>query len=158
MKGRSIYLGAMPLTSGINHVALVTADLDRLLDFYTSVFEAEVRVELVEGPVRHALIDVGGGTTLHPFEFSGRPADGPFGEMFERGHLDHVSLNVSDEDTFALLRQRLVDCDASDGTMTDFGVVRTVAYRDPDGWWGEIAIWSDGEPLPLEQAVVTAFA
>lgn len=148
----------MPLTSGINHVASVTSDLDRFIDFYTSVFEAEVRVDLVEGPVRHALIDVGGGTTLHPFQFDGRTADGPHGDMFERGHLDHVSLDVADEETFSLLRERLVESGASDGTMTDFGVVRTVAFRDPDGWWGEIAIWSDGEPLPLDRAVVTGYS
>lgn len=145
----------MPMTSGINHVALVTADLDRFVGFYTSVFDGQVFAELSEGPVRHALIDLGGGMALHPFEFAGRPADGPFGEMFERGHLDHVSLNVADEETFQLLRRRLVECGASDGTMTDFGAVRTVAYRDPDGWWGEIAIWTGGEPVPLDEAEVS---
>jgi hypothetical protein len=75
--------------------------------------------------------------------------------MFERGHLDHVSLNVTDDETFEMLRRRLVECGASDGTMTDFGAVRTVAYRDPDGWWGEIAIWTGGEPVPLNEAEVT---
>jgi hypothetical protein len=40
--------------------------------------------------------------------------------------------------------------------MTDFGAVRTVGYRDPDGWWGEIAIWTGGEPVPLDRAVVSA--
>jgi catechol 2,3-dioxygenase-like lactoylglutathione lyase family enzyme len=143
------------LTSGINHVALVTADLDRFVEFYTSVFEGKVFAALTEGPVRHALIDLGGGMALHPFEFAGLPAEGPFGEMFERGHLDHVSLNVADEETFEMLRRRLVECGASDGTMTDFGAVRTVAYRDPDGWWGEIAIWTGGEPVPLNEAEVS---
>ena len=146
----------MPLTSGINHVALVTADLDRFVEFYTSVFEGKVFAALTEGPVRHALIDLGGGMALHPFEFAERPADGPFGDMFERGHLDHVSLNVADDETFEMLRRRLVECGASDGTMTDFGAVRTVAYRDPDGWWGEIAIWTGGEPVRLHVAEVSA--
>ena len=145
----------MPLTSGVNHVALVTDDLDRLVDFYVSVFEANVFGQLTEGPVRHAMIDLGGGMALHPFEFAGRPSDGPHGEMFARGHLDHVSLNVDDDERFELLRRRLVAVGASDGTMTDFGAVRTVAFRDPDGWWSEIAIWCDGEALPLDAAVVT---
>jgi catechol 2,3-dioxygenase-like lactoylglutathione lyase family enzyme len=145
----------VPLTSGINHVALVTADLDRFVEFYTSVFDGKAFAALTEGPVRHALIDLGGGMALHPFEFAGRPEEGPFGEMFARGHLDHVSLNVADEETFEMLRRRLVECGASDGTMTDFGAVRTVAYRDPDGWWGEIAIWTGGEPVPLNEAEVT---
>lgn len=144
----------VPLTSGINHVALVTADLDRFTQFYASVFDAQVFAELSEGPVRHALIDLGGGTALHPFELSGRPADDAFGEMFDRGHLDHVSLNVPDEETFEVLRSRLVESGASDGTITDFGAIRTVAYRDPDGWWGEVAMWTGGEPVPLDQAQV----
>lgn len=145
----------VPLTSGVNHVALVTNDLDRLVEFYTSVFEATLFADLTEGPVRHALIDLGGGMALHPFEFTGRPSDAPYGEMFRRGHLDHVSLNVPDEETFDVLRRRLVEREASDGIMTDFGAVRTVAFRDPDGWWGEIAIWTGGDPLPLAEAVTT---
>jgi len=147
----------MALTSGANHVALVTDDLDRLIEFYASVFEADVFADMTEGPVRHALIDLGAGMALHPFEFAGRATDGPYGEMFERGHVDHVALNVTDELTFGQLRRRLVEVGASDGTMTDFGAVRTVSFRDPDGWWGEIAIWSDGEPRPLDRAVVTEF-
>jgi catechol 2,3-dioxygenase-like lactoylglutathione lyase family enzyme len=85
-----------------------------------------------------------------------RPPD-EAGEAFQRGHLDHVALDVDDIDTFEELRHRLVDCGASDGTATDFGMVRTVAFRDPDGWWGEIAHWKDGEPLPLDEAAVETF-
>jgi catechol 2,3-dioxygenase-like lactoylglutathione lyase family enzyme len=32
----------MTLLSGINHAALITHDLDRVVEFYTSVFGAEV--------------------------------------------------------------------------------------------------------------------
>ena len=32
----------MPLTHGLNHVSLVTSDLDRLVGFYCEMFEAEV--------------------------------------------------------------------------------------------------------------------
>lgn len=124
----------------------------------TSVFGASVFAELTEGPVRHALIDLGGGMALHPFEFTGRPTDAPYGEMFQRGHLDHVSLNVPDEETFDVLRRRLVERGASDGDSRDFGAVRTVAFPDPDGWWGEIAIWTGGDPVPLDQAVTTTLS
>jgi hypothetical protein len=40
---------AMPPTNGFNHVALVTADLDRLISFYRQMFEAPVLVDLDEG-------------------------------------------------------------------------------------------------------------
>lgn len=147
----------MPLTSGINHVALVTQDIDRFIEFFASVFDAEVRAAMTEGPVRHALIDVGGGTTLHPFELSGRPADPVDQDMFGRGRLDHVALNVDETETFEMLRRRLVERTASDGVATDFGVVRTVAFKDPDGGWYEIAHWKAGEPVPLEHAIVEPF-
>lgn len=55
------------LTAGFNHVALVTADLDRLIAFYHEVFEAPVVVDLDEGHVRHAFIDMGGGSWIHAF-------------------------------------------------------------------------------------------
>ena len=144
----------MPLTAGVNHVAFVTQDLDRFIAFFVEVFEATISADLTEGPVRHALVDVGGGMTLHPFEIQGRPADPVDGEMFQRGRLDHVALDVRDEETFEVLRRRLSDHGASDGVATDFGVVRTTAFTDPDGGWWEIAHWKSGEPLPLDAAIV----
>jgi catechol 2,3-dioxygenase-like lactoylglutathione lyase family enzyme len=35
----------MPMSAGFNHVATVTADLDRVAAFYRSVFDAEVTFE-----------------------------------------------------------------------------------------------------------------
>jgi len=60
--------------SGINHIAFLTSDLDRLTGFYEELFGARKVVELPipepEGPGRHALIAVGAGATLHVFEFA----------------------------------------------------------------------------------------
>ncbi len=142
------------LLAGINHVALVTDDLDRLIDFYASVFDADVMVELDEGDVRHALIDLGNGAALHPFEVDGSDQGSGSPRTFGRGHLDHVALNVADEPAFQKLRHRLVDAGASDGAVTDFGRVRTVWFRDPDGCEGEIAIWSDGEVRRFDERVI----
>lgn len=142
----------MALTAGCNHIALVTEDLDRFVEFYGQVFEAEVRVDLQEGPLRHALVDLGGGFSLHPFEFADGNDDAAASEaMFGRGHLDHLAINVDDVESFEVLRKRLVDAGASDGTVTDFGVVRTVWFRDPDGMGCEIAIWADAEPRTFEE-------
>lgn len=144
----------MPLATGCNHVALITADLDRFLAFWTAVFDAEVLFDMREDGMRHAMVDLGGGFCLHPFEFD---RDNDHGQaspaMFQRGHLDHLAVAVEDPDAFAELRQRLVDADASDGTLTDFGPVRTVWFEDPDGMGCEIAHWADGTPLSLADAV-----
>lgn len=144
----------MPLSAGCNHVALVTQDLDRFIDFYTAVFDAEVLHHLDEGDLRHALVDLGSGFALHPFEFVGgnphaRATDATFG----RGHLDHLSIDVEDTETFELLRTRLVEAGATDGTVTDFGALRCVWFEDPDGMGSEISIWSDGAPRRFEDRV-----
>lgn len=143
----------MPVTSGIHHVAVVTSDLDRLIDFYVSVFEAEVIEDMDEGALRHALIDLGGGTALHPFYLGSNPHALAQSPMFNRGHVDHVALKVDDPAHLETLRQRLVEIGASDGQITDFGNVRTVTFVDPDGWEGEVAHWQDAAPRSFQNRI-----
>lgn len=147
----------MALTSGINHVATLTSDIDRLIRFYVDVFDAEVRHDKDDGPLRHALIDLGGGLCLHPFQIDGNQHGRALPDMFDRGHLDHIALNVADDAIFEKLRHRLVEAGATDGMITDFGMVRTVWFEDPDGMGSEIAQWQDGEMLSFEERRQYAF-
>jgi catechol 2,3-dioxygenase-like lactoylglutathione lyase family enzyme len=144
---------AVPATKGFNHIALVTADIDRLIAFYAKVFEAEVLVDLDEGHVRHALVDLGGGACLHAFSMPENPHAAGSPNMFGRGHLDHIAIDVADDEQFETLRRRLVETGASDGLATDFGLQRVVCFKDPDGFEAEIAVWQKGEPLPYDRAV-----
>lgn len=149
----------MGLSSGCNHVALVTQDLDRFIDFYRRVFDAEVLVDMQEGPVRHAMVDLGAGFCLHPFEFAEGNVHGAGSDAtFDRGHLDHLAIKVEDTETFQLLRSRLVKEGATDGTLTDFGAVRTVWFEDPDGMGCEIAMWGPGTPRAFEDRTQEAYA
>ena len=86
----------MQLLNDIHHLTFVTADMDRLISFYERIFEARVTVDLEEEGLRHAFIEVGPHTVLHPFEISGLepPAYQP---MFKRGRLDHFALNAASE-------------------------------------------------------------
>lgn len=149
----------MPITNGCNHVAIITSDLDRFISFYTQVFEADTTMFLDEDGLRHALVDVGGGCWLHPFELPG-PSEhaSASSEMFQRGHIDHLALAVPDEATLQLVRRRLVEVGASDGTLTDFGPVRTVDFRDPDGMSCEVARRAEGEPRTFEDRRVESMA
>ena len=61
----------MQLLNDIHHLTFVTADMDRLIAFYTRIFEARVTVDLQEEGLRHAFIEVGPHTVLHPFEVPG---------------------------------------------------------------------------------------
>jgi catechol 2,3-dioxygenase-like lactoylglutathione lyase family enzyme len=141
----------MRLTNGFNHIALITSDLDRLLEFYIDVFDATVIADLEERGLRHSLIDFGGDACLHPFQLEGNPRGFGRPAMFERGHLDHVAINASDESSFETLRQRLIEKGASDGIVTDFGRVCTVSFVDPDGFDAEIALWRNEPVRPFDQ-------
>ncbi|WP_244564563.1 hypothetical protein [Rhizobium sullae] len=66
-------------------------------------------------------------------------------EMGKRGHIDHLALKVDDEERLQEVRRRLVRAGASDGTITDFGAIRLVSFKDPDGMEGEVARWTDSK-------------
>jgi catechol 2,3-dioxygenase-like lactoylglutathione lyase family enzyme len=101
---------------------------------------------------------MGGGFALHPFQLDdGSPHAAGSAEMFQRGHLDHVALDVADEATLQLLRRRLVERGATDGAVTDFGVTRSVWFSDPDGHGWEIALWQDAPPRTFDDRVVEPF-
>jgi hypothetical protein len=102
------------------------------------VFDARVTVDLEEDGLRHAFIEVGPHTVLHPFQVPGVavPAARP---MFERGRLDHFALNAASEDAFRELRRRVIAEGAGDGVVTDMGSLLTFGFTDPDGGGGEVA-------------------
>lgn len=148
----------MALTNGCNHVAVITEDLDRFIDFYREVFEAEVDFDLDEDGLRHAMVRLGAGFALHPFQLpGGSPHAAGSPAMFDRGHLDHLALDVADQATFEDLRARLVEAGASNGDVTDFGRVRSVSFVDPDGLDGEIAQWVDAPVRTFEERLVEAW-
>jgi catechol 2,3-dioxygenase-like lactoylglutathione lyase family enzyme len=95
------------LLNGIHHLTFVTSDMDRLIAFYGCVFGARVTVDVEEEGLRHAFIEVGPYTVLHPFEV---PGPEPLGllPMFQRGRLDHFALSAASEEAFWELRRRLV--------------------------------------------------
>lgn len=129
----------MSLLRDIHHLTFVTADLDRLIDFYERVFEAEVQVDLEEDGLRHAFIEVGPHTVLHPFQIPGiePPGEQP---MFQRGRLDHFALNAASEEAFRELRRRLMAEDATDGVVTDMGAILIFTFTDPDQGSHEV-VW-----------------
>ncbi|CAA9477684.1 MAG: hypothetical protein AVDCRST_MAG69-553 [uncultured Solirubrobacteraceae bacterium] len=129
---------AMSLTSGTHHVATLTADLDRLIDFYGRVFDGEVVADMREEGLRHAFIDLGGGFLLHSFEIPG--VDVPQGELpiFARGRIDHLALKADTAEAFWVLRERIHQAGASDGEVTDMGLLLSAGFTDPDGLWGEV--------------------
>ncbi len=132
------------LTSGFNHVAIITRDADRLLDFYGAVFGAEKSVELIDGPpdapFRLMIIDVGPFAELNVFEMPDNPEVDRQTPGFARGRIDHLALLAESMDAFTEIRRRLIEHGAADEFVTDFGKVLSVFFRDPDGLECEVCV------------------
>jgi catechol 2,3-dioxygenase-like lactoylglutathione lyase family enzyme len=131
-----------PMTSGFNHIATTTADLDRYLSFYRDIFGAEVTAltEARDDHPRMAVVNVGGKSSLNVFEVPAESVVGDRTRMFGRGPIDHYAFAVDSEEELMALRDRLVAVGASPGEVTRFGqALLSVFFRDPDGAELEVA-------------------
>ena len=139
------------LTSGFNHVAILTNDTERLQSFYSEVFDAVV---LRDGPesdeqpdVRMTVIHVGPSAELNVFEIKGNAEADRQTPMFGRGRLDHLALQAESLDAFETIRDRLMSRGAADDFVTDFGQIYSVFFRDPDGLECEVCV-ANPDALP----------
>ena len=136
------------LLAGVNHVAILTADSDRLHAFYREVFGATVSRDASEAEgMRLSFIDIGPGRELNVFELTGNDEAARQTPMFGRGRIDHIGLQAASLEAFEEIRDRLVARGSSDGFVTDFGPVLSLFFRDPDGLEGEVLIANpDAQP------------
>ena len=122
------------LTSGLDHVATITSDGDRLKEFYVDVFEATVDRDGPEfrGGPRMLIINIGPATELNIFEIDDNTEADRQTPMFGRGRIDHLGFRVDDLDAFTEVRRRLMAVGATDGLVTEFGRKISLFFRDPD--------------------------
>lgn len=145
----------MSLLTGVNHVAILTSDLDRFVEFYTDVFGSEVVFSETTPVFRHAIVRTGPDSWLHPAELGDKAHGSGLPAMFDRGHLDHIALTAHSAAAFETLRERLVERGASDGTVEDLGAFHALWFQDPDGMHVELTVIVDPdlagihEPRPL---------
>src|SRR5262245_24395210 len=123
------------LTRGINHVAILTKDTDRLHAFYRDIFEAEIfaDMQLTDDGGRLSMIKLGEYTELNVFEWPGNASADQHQPMFGRGPVDHLGIEARDKESFEEIRRRLMACGAADSFVTDFGPAYSVFFIDPDG-------------------------
>jgi catechol 2,3-dioxygenase-like lactoylglutathione lyase family enzyme len=134
------------LLDDIHHLTFVTADMDRLIAFYERLFDARATVDIEEEGLRHAFIEVGPRTVLHPFQIPGVDPPGRQ-EMFARGRLDHFALRAASEEAFWELQRRVVAEGAGDGLVSDMGSLLNLGFTDPDGGEHEIIWVKPGVPM-----------
>ena len=125
----------MPITTGFNHVATLTADMERLVRFYQGAFEATVTFEMAaEGDhPRMVILDLGGGAALNVFEVQPEDIIGERRRQGGRGAIDHFGLAVDSLATLEQLRERLVASGAEIGEIQRLGSEWSLFFRDPDG-------------------------
>ena len=132
---------ASVLTKGFNHVAVLTADLERFIDFYKSVFDAELLATLIDNPgMRMAGVRIGELAEFNVFELEGNTEHERQVPMFGRGRIDHLAIDAASLDAFETIRDRLIERGASDGFVTDFGPIYSCFYVDPDGLESEVCV------------------
>lgn len=152
---------------GVNHVALVCADMERTVDFYTNVLGMPLIKTLeIPGGAQHFFFDCGNGDSVAFFWFPDAPPAAPgiagAGEMPGVGRLDsahgsmnHLAFDVP-ADKFDEYVEKLkakgvemgpvLNHDNSERTvaaeMHDGVFVRSVYFWDPDGILLELACWT----------------
>src|SRR6478672_9621920 len=104
----------MPITTGFNHVATLTSDMERTVAFYKQAFAADVLFEMEarEDHPRMVILDLGAGAALNVFETTEEEIIGNRRRQGGRGAIDHYGLNVDSLETLETLRSRLTDAGA----------------------------------------------
>ena len=158
-----------PRWRGINHLALVTPDMDATVRFYHGVLGARLVATIGTRQFRHYFFEFGPQNTVAFFEYAGVPLDSfakPAGIPDPRAvQFDHLSFNLPDEDALMALRDRLKSAECEITDVVDHGFIRSVYFTDPNGialeascWvldatgrpadYGDERLFSDDDPVP----------
>ncbi len=136
-------LPAAPPWRGINHLALVTPDMDATVRFYAGALGMPLVMTLMAGPMRHYFFEMSPHNTVAFFEIVGA-------ETFEKGagspapypiQLDHISFDVPDEVALKTLQSRLEAAGSEVTEVIDHGVMKSVYFSDPNGIALEASVW-----------------
>ena len=123
---------------GINHLAMVTGDMDATVRFYRDVLGFPVVSTTGNKPgsypYRHYFFKMGEHSTLAFFEWpnmverfqkpAGLPAKG-------RWQFDHLSFDVPDEESLLELQHHLRDHDIEVTGLVDHQVIQSIYFTDP---------------------------
>lgn len=156
-----------PRWRGINHLALVTPDMDQTVRFYHGVLGMRLVATLMAGPMRHYFFEIGPENTVAFFEWKDAPTYAkPAGVPIDQPtQIDHISFNLPDEQALVDLRERLLAANVEITEVVDHGIMHSVYFTDPAGialeasWWvtdvtgraadyDDKAVFSDPDPVP----------
>jgi len=151
----------LPRWRGVNHLALVTPDMDATVRFYHGVLGMRLVASVMAGPMRHYFFEIGPQNTIAFFEVKGAdtfaaPAGIP--DRLRKAQFDHLSFNVADEEALVELQERLRAFDCEVTPIVDHGFVRSIYFTDPNGIALEASWWTvDATARPAEYSDARLF-
>jgi catechol 2,3-dioxygenase-like lactoylglutathione lyase family enzyme len=125
--------------SAINHIALMTGELDRLADFYATAFGAQI-VARSEGTPRKCFLRLTPATSLHLFEVGPERARRTEDGAFDPGSINHFALEARNPGEFVRIRAGLIQAGRADETVYDAPDLYTIFATDPDGLFIELIL------------------
>lgn len=134
-----------PAWSGINHLALITADMDATVRFYHGVLGARLAATVGTPEFRHYFFEFGPHCTVAFFEYANLAIEAfakPAGVPDPRAtQFDHLALNLPDESALHDLRRRLAEtgCEVTD--IVEHNSVHSVYFTDNNGIALEASCW-----------------
>ncbi len=139
-----------PAWRGVNHLALVTPDMDTTVRFYAGVLGMPLVATLMAGPMRHYFFEIAPGNTVAFFEIPGMEtfakAAGARGTRAIQ--LDHISFDVPDKDALLALKARLEAHECEVTTVVDHDILQSIYFHDPNGIALEASYWVDDPTGP----------
>ena len=134
-----------PAWSGINHLALITNDMDATVRFYHGVLGARLAATVGTPEFRHYFFEFGPHCTVAFFEYADltiEPFSKPAGVPDPRAtQFDHLALNLPDENALHGLRRRLAEAEYEVTDIVEHNSVHSVYFTDPNGIALEASCW-----------------
>ena len=167
---------ASPRWRGINHLALITTDMDATVRFWHGVLGAELIATIGTPTFRHYFFNFGPEQSVAFFEYRDTPLETfakPAGVPDPRAtQFDHLSVNLPVEHALELLRERLAAHGCEVTEVVDHQIMRSIYFTDPNGialeasWWvvdatgrvpdyQDAALFGDRDPVPAVLELMT---
>jgi catechol 2,3-dioxygenase-like lactoylglutathione lyase family enzyme len=132
-----------PAWRGVNHLALITPNMDETVRFYHGVLGMRLVATLMAGPMRHYFFEIAPGNTVAFFEWSGagtfaKPAGLRVPQTLQ---LDHLSFNLPDHAALLTLQDRLRRAGVEVTEEIDHGFIHSIYFTDPNGIALEASYW-----------------
>jgi catechol 2,3-dioxygenase-like lactoylglutathione lyase family enzyme len=130
---------------GVNHLALITQDMDATVRFYVGVLGMRLVATIGTPEFRHYFFELGQGNTIAFFEYADAPSQ-PFSKPAgipdaRAAQFDHVAFDLVDEEALEDLRTSLREAGADITRVVDHGFLRSVYFTDPNGIALEASYW-----------------